>query len=293
MSESEDRWSTLSLYLSLLHAIKGMESVPSSSLVVVVVLVVSLSAQRTISIPHSDLEGGDPVCVMDSPSTPVFEVSSGGFNPALGTSLDSCDRQCSLLGFPYVGVVEGSICFCSSTLQGLEPVGMVLCLEQCVGGEACGGEAEFLNVYLVKTVVKPNINLVFRDYEGVQVEVVESSEVYVNINSDMDYILDFGDGTGQFNKISGVSVEAIRYPLEGDYYITVTEPKTGVVVALQVTVYHPHLELKLSCPELVSTGEPFTCTFLEFYGYSPTLVVSSTETGEEQNYTIPGGIKAL
>ncbi|KAK4290629.1 hypothetical protein Pmani_036484 [Petrolisthes manimaculis] len=242
--------------------------------------------QPSVPIPQSALESGVPVCVMDDSSSPVFEFSSGGFDPASGTSLDSCFYQCDFLGFLYIGVVEGSICFCSSTLEGLEAVGGEACTDQCEGGEACGGKGEYLNVYKWRS--RPNITLAFRDYQGVQVEVEQDgSWTYVDISSDMDYILDFGDGSGQYTKTPDDTEGHVRYSLEGEYYITVTEPMTGTVVALQVTVYHTDIRVQLSCPELVSTGEPFSCTFLEFYGYLPTLVISSTETGEEQNYTIP------
>lgn len=67
-----------------------------------------------------------------------------------------------------------------------------------------------------------------------------------------------------------------------------TEPKTGVAVALKVVVYMSWNHMDVKCPDLVMTGEPFTCNFTILYSYSPTLVLSSTETGLTLNYTIPG-----
>ncbi|CAG2103799.1 unnamed protein product, partial [Medioppia subpectinata] len=190
-----------------------------------------------------------------------FRQSPGGYDSADRMDGQLCAALCAKVWMPYAGVVKHQHCLCAyeHDRPNIEAIDKV-------SAELCDRSDEYVRYYEGK-VMHPIVALAIKgSAEEAAVDQEVSFEVSVGSGEEVEYSVDFGDGTDPTDW-SPTMTHQHRYFMPGQYMVVVFARQPEHLnrrVLSEITYIHVTSELvteniHFKCPKVVEPGDPALC----------------------------------
>ena len=223
-----------------------------------VFIVCVLFSQLIFDIHGQDVINGD---CLDYPAFEYFRYSpSLGYDPLKGVDGPQCAQLCSESAMPNAGVVAKKYCLCARDTE-LEAIKSI----PKVTNELCTQSDDYVSYFRGKSKNKIENLAVKPDKE---VAVIDE-EVYFELsssNTDVEYSLDYGDGSDH-TEWSSANALRHRYYMSGTFVINVHartltgKPKNVVseMASIKIEGEVQNENVHMACPTVVEPGDLVDC----------------------------------
>jgi hypothetical protein len=227
---------------------------------------------------------------LDYTSFDFFRQSPGGYDSSMEMDGKLCTALCANVWMPYAGVVSKRHCLCAyehdrAAIENIPKVNSELC-----------DTSDDYTRYFEGKVIHPITDLsISPSSEETQVDEEVNFDISIGSGEDVEFSVDFGDGTDPTEWSSETGIKH-RYYVPGHYMIAVyaRQPaylKRRVVSEIswiQIITELQNENVEFNCPRVVEPGDPVLCNLTITSGQRLEMSVDFSDGSSSPLISLPG-----